>query len=114
VIKNEKGDYEPSSIQLSDQAELLINQQVIKPSKKDPIKFHVTRNNTNWDYPPLEFGAEALAVPQHNYIDRELFFLLTTFQEVTIATNIKPTFISQMFPSTYAREKKNLATGKML
>lgn len=45
ATESELGVYEPHSIQLSDEAERLIRLQVIKPSKKDPTKFHVTRNN---------------------------------------------------------------------
>eukprot|EP01126_Amoeba_proteus_P048347 TRINITY_DN5583_c0_g1_i6.p1 TRINITY_DN5583_c0_g1~~TRINITY_DN5583_c0_g1_i6.p1 ORF type:complete len:438 (-),score=95.72 TRINITY_DN5583_c0_g1_i6:95-1408(-) len=102
VTEDENGKIIPTSIQLSNQALTLINEKVIKPSKS--THFHVTRNSEEWLYPSIIVPGKngTRAIKQHEYLERDIFFLLTTFQEVTISQdNHVTTFPSSLFPVSY-------------
>jgi len=115
ALDNEEGHPHFRSFQLSNQAATLINESIIKISKKKASKFLLTGSNEKYLIPELIYfqttGEEGARITTEKrvgrYLDEDIhpFFVVT--QPVTFPVNPNPKFTSFTFPTvSYAYEKE--------
>jgi len=114
ALDNEEGNPHFRSFQLSNQAVALLNDEIIKVSKKKQTKFLLSKSNEKWQIPDLIYfqtkGDEGARITTEKkverYLDEDILPYFIVNQPVTFPVNPNPLFTNFKFPTLSYNDKR--------